>query len=106
MTVFPTVYAPPGVFVVSEDQFPLWQLENWLYRFSDYPAKVPNTWIQIQGETPCRFHPHKFAKYLEAISCSAQTIHPSGPLRHPYTGTSSAVKVDTFPTTSGQVYAI
>ena len=88
MTVFPTEYAPNGRFVFSLDdqgqmlRHPLWQLECWLYRYTEYPQVTPpKMWLEIPGENLCFFQAYEFAKYIEALSAPARMKHQFG-LKH------------------------
>ena len=67
-------YPPVGRFVISHDaqgstiRHPFWQLDAWLYRYTEYPTMPPNMWLRIPGEGLCLFQPYDYAKYLEKTS--------------------------------------
>ena len=94
--IWPCEYAPLGRFVFSLDEngqmvrHPLWQLECWLFRYTDYPdTPPPNKWLEIDGETLCVFQAYDFAKYRESLLGIERKKRQSGlkPLRAKCTNT-------------------
>ena len=67
-------FPPMGRFVISQDaqgnniRVAFWQLDAWLYRYTEYPTMPPNMWLRIPGEGLCLFQPYDYAKYLEKTS--------------------------------------